>query len=930
MLNNDKKRKLRGLLAKLDPKEEARLLAITLQEDLKVVESKIPKEKDYSPIFREIQGAFNDLKAHLIEKLKDIPDKSTLDEVKKSFADSITFLENKLSEEIKNLHSDNLGAFSEIAGVKKDIDEELEDLKKNLAIWKSEIISNSNRGGSMNRQIKVEGTDVLTRYTDINLKGSGVTLSAVNNNTTKSVDITFTGVSGVAWGQITGTLSNQTDLQNALNTKLTKTNFSTGSVLFRGASEITEDNANFFWDDTSNFLRLNSADVTYSVGDPSGANFTITYGSGSYTANSYQMNYYVYAYYDSPLGRVFSTGYSETGVQNDDGSTQNYQNDLSWTPPGGLVSGYYILKSGNECGYSFDYYADVGNTTTWTDDNCGAWTAGPTVTPTSYTANSPALKTLFGYGSIGESYNAGTTNFRVFSLGDVSTPLYFDWDFTNQYLKFTDGSGSRRTLWTDINASVVNATNISGTYTGTWAGNTITTARGGTGLSSWTQGDIPYYTSGTALTKLAKNTSATRYLSNTGTSNAPAWAQIDLSNGVTGDLPFANLTQGAALTVLANATNSTADFAALAAASDHQVLRRSGTALAFGAVNLAQSAAVTGTLPVGNGGTGATTFAQDTLLFGNGTSAIGSATYWKYNEANKQLYWSDGGTSSSAGQIYIGDLTHSFKPTIQIIKYVNGVAMDLTVAGANNVITASGGTGFVSYASSVTDTALRNSHSRGIELDNRNDQDGYSTTGIYARGRNLRSSVGSNPDLAIGGDFAAGIGWTTANYGFAGRFTSESAYTHGIKVIHHASQAVDSIFGTQSDGTTILYKITATGGAEFSDNVITKTYHIRSVGNALTAAGSTRADALQLAKQVNNVTTAASGTGVILPVGVIGMRITIFNAGANAIQVYASASETIDTVAGSTGVPLTNAKRCEYFFVAANTWISMQGGPISA
>jgi hypothetical protein len=81
---------------------------------------------------------------------------------------------------------------------------------------------------------------------------------------------------------------------------------------------------------------------------------------------------------------------------------------------------------------------------------------------------------------------------------------------------------------------------------------------------------------------------------------------LPLSTGVTGDLPFANLTQGAALTVLANATNGTADFAALAAGSDNQVLRRSGTALAFGAVNLASSNAVTGTLPAGNGGTGIT------------------------------------------------------------------------------------------------------------------------------------------------------------------------------------------------------------------------------------------------------------------------------------------------------------------------------------
>lgn len=75
---------------------------------------------------------------------------------------------------------------------------------------------------------------------------------------------------------------------------------------------------------------------------------------------------------------------------------------------------------------------------------------------------------------------------------------------------------------------------------------------------------------------------------------------VALGSQVTGDLPFANLTQGAALTVLANATNGTADFADVAAASDFQVFRRSGTALAFGSVNLASSNAVTGVLPAAN------------------------------------------------------------------------------------------------------------------------------------------------------------------------------------------------------------------------------------------------------------------------------------------------------------------------------------------
>lgn len=111
------------------------------------------------------------------------------------------------------------------------------------------------------------------------------------------------------------------------------------------------------------------------------------------------------------------------------------------------------------------------------------------------------------------------------------------------------------------------------------------------------------------------------------------------------------------------------------------------------------------------------------------------------------------------------------------------------------------------------------------------------------------------------------------------------------------------------------------------------TQMIWSTAAGLTATGTTRADALALTALVNFVDTVASGTGVVLPsiatVGV-GSEIQIFNAGANVLKVYGAGSDTIDAVAGSTGVSLTNAKRCVYIAKSAATWISAQLGVVSA
>lgn len=58
------------------------------------------------------------------------------------------------------------------------------------------------------------------------------------------------------------------------------------------------------------------------------------------------------------------------------------------------------------------------------------------------------------------------------------------------------------------------------------------------------QGDLLHAAAANVVSALGKSVTATRYVSNTGTDNTPAWNQVNLANGVTGNLPAANLNSG--------------------------------------------------------------------------------------------------------------------------------------------------------------------------------------------------------------------------------------------------------------------------------------------------------------------------------------------------------------------------------------------------
>jgi hypothetical protein len=145
---------------------------------------------------------------------------------------------------------------------------------------------------------------------------------------------------------------------------------------------------------------------------------------------------------------------------------------------------------------------------------------------------------------------------------------------------------------------------------------TLGVARGGTGVATFTAG-------------IVKSTGGTDALTTAST--------IALGSEVSGTLPVANGGTGASTLTSGGVLlgNGTSAVNATTAGTADQVLRvpGAGGAPAFGAINLAQSAAVTGALAIANGGTGQTTAAAGLAALGGTTkytAQLGDGTATTY------------------------------------------------------------------------------------------------------------------------------------------------------------------------------------------------------------------------------------------------------------------------------------------------------------
>lgn len=166
--------------------------------------------------------------------------------------------------------------------------------------------------------------------------------------------------------------------------------------------------------------------------------------------------------------------------------------------------------------------------------------------------------------------------------------------------------------------ALLNGVSITAGWTGSLA-----VGRGGTGITTYAVGDIPYASASTTLSKLAGVATGNALISG-GVTTAPSWGKIGLTTHVSGTLAAANGGTGAASYTVGDIlyASGTTALSALADVATGNALISGGVGVAPAWGKIALTTHVSGTLPAANGGTGAASYAVGDILYASGTTAL--------------------------------------------------------------------------------------------------------------------------------------------------------------------------------------------------------------------------------------------------------------------------------------------------------------------